>query len=137
MTVAQFDPSPLPRRSAGPAAAPAERPEPVARPRHLRVVEAPQPSRRLTRVLTALLVTAVCAGLFAIVALRVLLAQGQGQVDRLEARAAAEQVREQRLRLTVAQLESPASVVAAARQRLGMVPPTTVISLTPAPASAR
>jgi cell division protein FtsL len=136
VTIAQFDPAPLqPRVQRG---APARQPGPVAPARrHLRVVEAPAVSRRLALVLTAVLVAAVCAGLFAIVGLRVLLAQGQGQVDRLEAQAEAEHAREQRLRLTVAQLESPASVVDAARQRLGMVPPTTVISLTPAPVPTR
>lgn len=135
MTLTQFEPAPLRRRAAAPGvSAP---PQPVGappRPRHLRVVEAPVPGRRAMRVVTATLVVAACAGLFAIVALRVLLAQGQGQVDRLEAKVQTEHAREQRLRLTVAQLESPASVVAAARQRLGMVPPTTVVSLTPVPA---
>jgi len=61
----------------------------------------------------------------------VLLAQGQGPVDRLEAQVSAEQAENQRLRLDVATLESPSRIVAEARSRLGMVPPATVVYLPP------
>jgi cell division protein FtsL len=85
------------------------------------------------RVLTGALVFAVFAGLFAIVALRVMLAQGQVDIDRLTASVEAEKAVQQDLRLTVAELEAPAQVVAAARRRLGMITPATVTYLRPAP----
>ena len=115
-----------------------ERRAPVPPPPHLRLVD-PRLARerRLTRLVTGALVAFTCAGLFAIVGLRVLLAQGQVEVDRLEASIAAAQAVEQDLRLTVAELEAPAQIVAAARQRLGMVTPVTVTYLTPPPAPAR
>ncbi|MGI8810040.1 MAG: hypothetical protein ACR2KK_19790 [Acidimicrobiales bacterium] len=126
MTASTFAPRPQPlRRTAAPAAAP-------ARP-HLRLVGAEPRSRRSTRLVTGALVFAVFAGLFAIVGLRVLLAQGQVDIDRLTASVEAKQAVQQDLRLTVAELEAPAQIVAAARQRLGMVTPVTVTNLRPAP----
>jgi cell division protein FtsL len=120
-------PSYAPRRA--PVAAP-------TLPRHLRVVDPREVrARRRARVLTGLLVGLSCLGLFAIVTLRVLLAQGQAEVDRLETSVDAAQTAQQDLRLTVAELEAPAHIVAAARQRLGMITPATVTYLTPAPAA--
>ncbi len=125
MSASTFAPRPQPLRRTA-ALAP-------TRP-HLRVVGAGEPGeRRSTRVLTGALVFAVFAGLFAIVALRVMLAQGQVDIDRLTASVEAEQAVQQDLRLTVAELEAPAQVVAAARQRLGMTTPVTVTYLRPAP----
>jgi len=119
-----FAPRPQPlRREAAPAAR-----------RHLRLVGEPRPKeRRITRLLTGALVMAVFAGLFAIVALRVSLAQGQGDIDRLTSSIEARQAVQQDLRLAVAELEAPAQIVAAARQRLGMVTPPTVRYLAPPP----
>jgi len=92
---------------------------------------------RDSRLLTGALVAAVVAGLFAIVALRVMLAQGQVDIDRLTASVEAEQAVRQDLRLTVAELEAPAQVVSAARQRLGMITPVTVTYLrSPPPVAA-
>jgi cell division protein FtsL len=92
------------------------------------------PQRR-ARLLTGALLAAACAGLFAIVALRVLLAQGQVEVDRLESGIEAAQAAQQDLRLTVAEREAPAHIVAAARQRLGMITPPSVTYLNPPPAA--
>ncbi len=119
-----FAPRPQPlRREAAPAARP-----------HLRLVGEPQPKeRRVIRLLTGALIMAVFAGLFAIVALRVLLAQGQGDIDRLTSSIEAQQAVQQDLRLAVAELEAPAQIVAAARNRLGMVTPATVTYLAPPP----
>ena len=117
-------PEPAPRRRA-----------PVALPPHLRLVDPRDASRRRrARMVTGVLVALTFAGLFAIVALRVVLAQGQVEVDRLEASIEEAQAVQQDLRLTVAELEAPAQIVAAARQRLGMVTPVTVTYLTPPPA---
>ena len=116
-----FAPRPEPRRRAKPAPAP-----------HLRVVGAEEArGRRLTRLVTGVLVVLVFAGLFAIVAVRVVLAQGQAEIDRLSQSIEAQQAVGQDLRLAVAELEAPAQIVAAARQRLGMVTPVTVTYLTP------
>ena len=130
MTASTFAPRPEPRRRVRPA------PEAPARP-NLRVVGAQEPgARRATRLITGLLVVLVFAGLFAIVAVRVVLAQGQAEIDRLTESIEAQQAVGQDLRLTVAELEAPAQIVAAARQRLGMVTPVTVTYLTPPPAPA-
>ena len=108
-------------------------PAPHPRP-HLWVVGAGEPrQRRITRMVTGALVVAVFATLFATVALRVLLAQGQVDIDRLTESIEAQQAVQQDLRLAVAELESPAQIVGAARQRLGMVTPAVVIYLDPAP----
>ncbi len=120
------------------AAQPQRRP-PVAAPRpDLRLVD-PRDGRdrRRARLITGVLLAAACAGLFAIVALRVLLAQGQVEVDRLEASIEHARAVQQDLRLTVAELEAPAQIVAAARQRLGMVTPMGVRYLSPPPVAAR
>jgi len=61
----------------------------------------------------------------------VALAQGQFELERLQQKAAEEQAQYERLRLQVAQLESPSRVVAAAQERLGMVPPPGVTYLSP------
>ena len=122
MTASTFAPRPEPRR----------RPAPT-RP-HLRVVGAEAPrSRRLNRLLTGMVLAAVFAGLFAIVAVRVMLAQGQAEIDALTKSIDAQQAVSRDLRLTVAELEAPAQIVAAARQRLGMVTPSSVTYLTPPP----
>ena len=118
------------RRAFAPAPAPARRSS--APP--LRLVDPDEArQRRRARLLTGALLTAALAGLFLIVALRVLLASGQGEVDRLERSIEQARATEQDLRLTVAQLEAPAQIVAAARQRLGMLTPLTVTSLLPPP----
>jgi len=88
-------------------------------------------------VVTAILVAAICVGLFSIVALRVMLAQGQVEVDRLQATVDAQRATQQQLRLTVAELEAPAQIVSAARSRLGMVNPGAVVYLSPPPAPPR
>ena len=126
MTAATFAPRPHPERQP-------RRTAPAAPP-HLRLVEPGEArARRLTRLLTGALLAVACAGLFAIVALRVLLAQGQVEVDRLEESIEAAQATQQDLLLAVTELEAPAQIVAAARQRLGMVTPVTVTYLTPPP----
>jgi cell division protein FtsL len=125
VTASTFAPRPEPRR------------RPVAEPKpHLWVVRPESRSRRLTRLATAILVVAVFAGLFTIVAVRVVLAQGQAEIDRLSQSIEAQQAVRQDLRLTVAELEAPAQIVASARQRLGMITPAAVTYLTPPPAAA-
>ena len=113
-----------------PRRAPAPRPERRPRPA-LHLVEATPPprSRVLTRLVTVLAGLLATAGLFLVVCLHVLLTQGQADLDDLRARAESEAARNRRLRVQVAELESPSRIVSAARERLGMVPPPTVVYL--------
>ncbi|MFN2606498.1 MAG: hypothetical protein ABR511_01185 [Acidimicrobiales bacterium] len=119
-----------PHRSA-PGALPAARPD-------LRLVgPATRRRRALTRAATALAAASTAAGLFAVVTLHVFLASGQADLDRLQHQADAESAQQGRLTVQVAELQSPERVVDLARQRLGMVPPTSVAYLPEADPSAR
>ncbi|HEX8771060.1 MAG TPA: hypothetical protein VF711_09875 [Acidimicrobiales bacterium] len=88
-------------------------------------------SRRITRGLTLLVSAAACAVLFGTVCTHVLLTQGQAELDSLNTRAADAAAAHQQLEVRVAELESPARIVPVARARLGMIPPPTVVYLTP------
>jgi cell division protein FtsL len=117
--------APAPRRA--PGSRPAPRPAPP-----LRLVPDAELGRRrraLARLCTALAVVLSAVGLFFVVFLQVLLTQGQAELDRLNARAEVEAAQNRRLRVAVAELESPDRIVGVARQRLGMVPPATVTYL--------
>ncbi|HVE45576.1 MAG TPA: hypothetical protein VNA57_02350 [Acidimicrobiales bacterium] len=124
------------RRSGASPATTAPHPRPASAPNPapppLRVVR-PAPSRRprRARVVTVLVAVGVLLGLFGLVASHVMLTQGQFRLDGLRARAAIEQARYERLRLKVAELESPSRIVATAQERLGMVPPPSVTYLSP------
>jgi cell division protein FtsL len=91
--------------------------------------------RRRTHLVACVGGAIVVAGLFALVAFHVVVTQAQFRLDKMDARAANEQARYQRLRLQVAELESPDRIVAAAQERLGMVPPPGVTYLSPAGAT--
>ena len=102
-------------------------------PRRLRLVEPPTATvparldraarRRRARVLVVLGVAGVGAVLLSLVAAHVVITQNQFRLESLQARAEVEQERYERLRLQVAELEAPSRIVAAAQERLGMVPP--------------
>lgn len=133
-----------PHHSAPPAGRPPQRrPRPdVAAPRaperpQLRVLHASETAReadrrRLVRLVAgaAVVVAALC--LFGVVVFHVLLTQNQFRLDRLQDQALERQAEYDRLRLQVAELESPDRVVADAQQRLGMVPAPKITYLTPA-----
>ena len=106
-----------------PRSAPARRPE-------LQVV--PKARRRLrtgpTIFLGGLITFAIA---FALVVAQAMLVQGQQRLDDLDVRINEATRRQQELRLQVAELESPARIVAAATTDLGMVPPAGVTYLTP------
>jgi cell division protein FtsL len=113
-------------------------PENPEKQHHLRVVEKPARSpaqrRRLAR---AILLGSVGVGVsvaFALVYLHVVLAQRQFKLDDLTAQVQKQQVAYQKLRLQVAQLDSPQHVIATAEGQLGMVQPAGVTYLTPSPA---
>ena len=88
--------------------------------------------RRRRRLVASAMVLLVCASLFGVVAFHVVLTEGQLDLERLRSQTASEQARNARLRLSVAELEAPGWIVAAARQQ-GMVPPAGVTYLTPRP----
>lgn len=125
---------PLPPVLPAPPVLPGPQPLPEERRRHLRVLPEPPSTRarRLSRLFTGLAAIVVCFGLFGIVGLHVVLAQGQGGVERLSVELERQEQEQQRLRLEVAELNAPSRVVEAARSRLGMVAPTTVVPLAPA-----
>lgn len=83
-----------------------------------------------------LISVAVLVSLFGLVASHVMLTQGQFRLDTLRTRTASEQARYERLRLKVAELESPSRIVATAQERLGMVPPPSVTYLSPTGAAS-
>jgi cell division protein FtsL len=79
----------------------------------------------------AFTVMLIAMGLFATVVFHVVLTQNQFKLDRLSNEATTEQARYQRLRLQVAELESPDRIVATAQEKLGMVQPAKVTYLAP------
>ncbi|MGH9280278.1 MAG: hypothetical protein ACRD12_19530, partial [Acidimicrobiales bacterium] len=112
-------------------AEPAKRAAPRRDRPPLQVVPGPAKQRRdwLARLCTAVATIAVCFGLFAVIGVHVMLAQGQGEVQDLQVQVAKERERQQRLQLETAELEAPSHIVDEARAKLGLVPPTTVVPL--------
>jgi cell division protein FtsL len=104
------------------------------------VVEGPErtPAQR-RRTLQWAAIAGVAFGLcvaLGLVYLHVVLAQRQFRVDRLQSQVQAEQAAYQKLRLQVAQLASPASIISIAEGRLGMVQPGSITYLPSVPGDA-
>lgn len=116
-----------PVRSPRPAAAPARPRLRVVPPGELTTKGRRRRARRLV-VLTGFLL-GLC--LLGVVASHVVLTQNQFRLEQLEARAGKARAEYDRLRLEVARLESPERIVAAAKERLGMVAPEEVTYLAP------
>ncbi len=100
---------------------------------HLRLIEMGskprfRPSARMLFGLCVATATVVCLGL---VYVHVVLAQRQFALDTTNARIAAQETTYQGLRLRVAELSSPANIIATAEGKLGMVQPSSVNYLTP------
>jgi cell division protein FtsL len=106
------------------------------RERHLEVVDRPRrrlvdgPARARALLGGGALVSVVIA--FALVFLHVDMAQRQFKLDDLNTKVSAAQANYSRLRLQVAQLEAPQTIIATAEGRLGMRQPGNVTYLTPA-----
>jgi cell division protein FtsL len=98
--------------------------------RHLRVVPLDGRRFRLTPKTGVGLTVALFGALFGVAVSHALLIEGQLELDRLDQQVAEEQARYERLRLEVAELESPERILADA-QELGMVAPEEVTWLTP------
>lgn len=116
---------------------PAPRADTKTRPR-LEVVRAERLAeaarRRLVRRLALAATVAGALCLFGVVVAHVVLTQNQFRLDELRAQSGSEQAEYDRLRLEVAELESPRRIVDEAQQRLGMITPSTVVYLAPSPA---
>lgn len=124
------------RRATGGAAAPALEPTQAPDPRTpLRAVPdnyVPKRVRvRRRRRLVAGLGVVASLIVFGVAAAHAALVTSQMRLQRLDDQVAEQQARYQRLRLDVARLESPERIVAAAQERLGMVPPPGVTYLSP------
>jgi hypothetical protein len=78
-------------------------------------------------------VTVFASMVFGLVGVHVLLAQNQLRLDQLNARAATQEVTYERLRLQVAELESPARIVREATDRGMVMPPGVTYLLPPTP----
>jgi cell division protein FtsL len=106
-------------------------------PRHLRVVA---PRRRLRMPSARILFLAgsgvVIAVAFGLVYLHVVMAQRQFQLDDLSTKLTQEQTQYQQYRVEVAELNSPARIIATAEGKLGMRQPASVTYLKPPPGSS-
>jgi cell division protein FtsL len=126
--------------TAAAVAVPARAPKAAPKRPPLRVVgpgeRAARDHRSRARLVAVSTVLLVAVALFGVVVAHVVLTQNQFRLEKLQRQAAEQQARYERLRLQVAEMESPERVVAAAQERLGMVPPPTVKYLTPAKAAA-
>ena len=98
----------------------------VVREEELREAERARLVRQL--VAAAAVIAALC--LFGVVVFHVLLTQNQFRLDKLQEQSLERQAEYDRLRLQVAELESPDRIIAAA-QALGMVSPPKVTYLAP------
>ena len=117
----------------------ARRPAPrqVATPRtrsDLRVAPRPRTAARRRRLLLTVVTTLTIVLAFGVAASQVVVAQNQARLDKLDQRATDAKTSYEKLRYQVAQLESPERVVAAAKDRLGMIEPARVTYVAP-PAS--
>ena len=108
-----------PGDSAG-AAAPARAPLRVLPVEHLER----RARRRRTRLTLTVAASLVAVSLLGVVAINVMIAQDQLRLDRLDAQRNAALAHRGQLQLQLAQLQSPARIVAEAEQRLGMVVPS-------------
>ena len=120
-------PAPAPKTAkAAPTVAP--------RPTHLRVLtEAERSAAQEARLVRGAVILGVAVGalvLFGVVVFHVLLTQNQFRLDKLQEESIERQAEYDRLRLQVAELESPDRIVAAAHG-LGMVTPPKVTYLAP------
>jgi hypothetical protein len=106
---------------------------PAERQRHLRVVRPHDRLRRklhLTPRAGVTMTVALFGGLFAVAGSHALLIESQARLDRLDDQVADEEARYERLRMDVAEMESPERILADAAQ-LGMVAPEGLVWVSP------
>jgi cell division protein FtsL len=103
---------------------------PAKSPR-LRVLDSKQSSRTPAATVGAVLVVLLFVALFGIVAFQAFLVQTQGHLDDANNRVSTEEARAKDLRRQAAELSAPDRVIAAARDRLGLIVPGDVAYLEP------
>ena len=91
----------------------------------------PQARRRRARLITVSAIAIACVLVFGLAGIHVLLTEGQFRLAHLQTKANDAEAEYVRLRLEVAQLESPQRIVADAQERLGMISPSALTYLTP------
>jgi cell division protein FtsB len=111
---------PLPDTSEGSVTAPARVPLRVLPSDHLER----RARRRRARLTVTVAASLVAVSLLGVVAINVMIAQDQLRLDRLDVQRNAALAHRGQLQLQLAQLQSPARIVAEAEQRLGMVVPS-------------
>ena len=97
----------------------------------LRVAPRPRTAARRRRLLLTVVTTLTVVLAFGVAASQVVVAQNQAKIDNLDQRANAAQIRHDKLRFKVAELESPERIVDAAKNKLGMVEPAHVTYVAP------
>jgi hypothetical protein len=101
------------------------RPLGTPKPRHLAVVDpAVQRRERRARIGVRFAIAGVVAALMVVVGFRVVMAEGQLELDRLSRSTAKEQQRYEKMRLEYALRTAPEAIVERA-ERIGMIPATT------------
>ena len=98
---------------------------------HLRVVPVTRAKPGRIRRTGLIVVFALFAGLFVIGAVQAVVTEAQGRIDQLNGQISDATAADRELRLHRAELLSPAVLREVARDRLGMVTPTTVVYLVP------
>lgn len=124
MTAVRTPTRTTPRRAIGATAAP----RPAQRRPRLTVAEAP-PAPQRWRALWIVGVLTFLVAVLVVMASQALLVQAQDRLDGLQQRLTEQEAIAERQQLQLAQLQSPERVVAAATERLGMVPPDDVVHL--------
>lgn len=119
-----------------PQPSPRERaPQPGAASR-LRVVAAPRTRPGTIRRTGLIVMFALFVGLFVVGVLQAVVTEAQGRIDQLNSQISEATATDRELRLRRTEMLSPAVLRHQARDRLGMVTPTTIIYLVPSEAPA-
>ena len=95
---------------------------------NLSVAAAPSATRPV-RAFWVVAVLVVLVAVLVVMASQALLVQGQDRLDELQRALTEQEVIAERQQLQLAELQSPERVVAAATDRLGMVPPSDIVHL--------
>ena len=98
---------------------------------HLRVVAAPRTRPGTIRRTGLIVLFALFAGLFVIGVLQAVVTEAQGRIDQLNEQIDEATTTDRELRLRRTEMLSPAVLAERARDRLGMVTPTTIVYLVP------
>ena len=88
-------------------------------------------SHRISRLLIAASVAVIIVALLATVAAHSYIAEQQFNLDNLRQTASEKFAKNQELELRIAQLQQPSRIVGIARGKLGMIPPPSVMYLSP------